>query len=338
VQRYLKLLETVEKPEEIVATPSLRRPRGDAQARIENLSPELATAASHPDIDALCGIAHPADAGAREIGGTAGGDRGPAGAGNEEAAARTLADLRRRGEAARAPGQQCRPDAPAFWPGCWSGATSGCARPEMRRLREELEATLTAERSASSAARRRCCRGSPDLAGNCSLRKEPGARKNQAGAGHFPKMNRCGWHLWACSPCRRASVFGDAVGGAGGDPCAAQACEWRSACALRRARRGGFHPDRARGAAGTRHTRQPTDLLLSMDVRVRHLLVDEFRTRPSPVGSCSNGLTAGWEAGTGAPVFVVGDPMQSSIVLEMHRWGLFLHARRAGCRASDSSL
>jgi len=74
----------------------------------------------------------------------------------------------------------------------------------------------------------------------------------------------------------------------------------------------------------------PTDLLLSFDVRVRHLLVDEFQDTSNSQWELLERLTAGWEPGDGRTVFVVGDPMQSVYRFRDAQVGLFLHARRAG--------
>jgi ATP-dependent helicase/nuclease subunit A len=75
---------------------------------------------------------------------------------------------------------------------------------------------------------------------------------------------------------------------------------------------------------------EPTDLLLSLDVRVRHLLVDEFQDTSNSQWELLERLTAGWEAGDGRTVFVVGDPMQSIYRFRDAQVGLFLHARRHG--------
>ena len=74
----------------------------------------------------------------------------------------------------------------------------------------------------------------------------------------------------------------------------------------------------------------PTDLMLSLDVRVRHLLVDEFQDTSNSQWELIERLTAGWEPGDGRTVFVVGDPMQSIYRFRDAQVGLFLHARRAG--------
>jgi len=74
----------------------------------------------------------------------------------------------------------------------------------------------------------------------------------------------------------------------------------------------------------------PTDLLLSLDVRVKHLLVDEFQDTSNSQWGLLERLTAGWEPGDGRTVFVVGDPMQSIYRFRDAQVGLFLHARNYG--------
>ncbi|HEX9395660.1 MAG TPA: UvrD-helicase domain-containing protein [Burkholderiales bacterium] len=74
----------------------------------------------------------------------------------------------------------------------------------------------------------------------------------------------------------------------------------------------------------------PTDLLLSMDARVRHLLVDEFQDTSNSQWELLRLLTAGWQAGDGRTVFVVGDPMQSIYRFRDAQVGLFLKARAEG--------
>jgi len=59
----------------------------------------------------------------------------------------------------------------------------------------------------------------------------------------------------------------------------------------------------------------PTDLMLALDYRIRHLLVDEFQDTSISQYQLIERLTAGWEPGDGRTVFVVGDPMQS-----IYRW------------------
>jgi ATP-dependent exoDNAse (exonuclease V) beta subunit len=56
---------------------------------------------------------------------------------------------------------------------------------------------------------------------------------------------------------------------------------------------------------------EPTDLLLALDYRIRHVLVDEFQDTSLSQWELLERLTCGWEPGDGRTVFVVGDPMQS---------------------------
>lgn len=75
---------------------------------------------------------------------------------------------------------------------------------------------------------------------------------------------------------------------------------------------------------------EPTDLLLSMDYRIHHLLVDEFQDTSNSQWELLERLTAGWEPGDGRTVFVVGDPMQSIYRFRDAQVGLFLRARDHG--------
>ncbi len=74
----------------------------------------------------------------------------------------------------------------------------------------------------------------------------------------------------------------------------------------------------------------PTDLLLALDVRLRHLLVDEFQDTSRSQWELLARLTAGWTEGDGRTVFLVGDPMQSIYRFREADVALFLRARDAG--------
>ncbi|MFN9572555.1 MAG: UvrD-helicase domain-containing protein, partial [Betaproteobacteria bacterium] len=65
----------------------------------------------------------------------------------------------------------------------------------------------------------------------------------------------------------------------------------------------------ARQALGTPEA--PTDLLMALDARIRHLLVDEFQDTSVSQWDLLERLTGGWSAGDGRTLFIVGDPMQS---------------------------
>ncbi|MBI4998438.1 MAG: UvrD-helicase domain-containing protein [Rhodocyclales bacterium] len=74
----------------------------------------------------------------------------------------------------------------------------------------------------------------------------------------------------------------------------------------------------------------PTDLALSLDYRIRHLLVDEFQdTSPTQVELLQK-LTGDWQPGDGRSLFLVGDPMQSIYRFRKADVGLFLTAAAQG--------
>lgn len=74
----------------------------------------------------------------------------------------------------------------------------------------------------------------------------------------------------------------------------------------------------------------PTDLLLALDLRLSHLLVDEFQDTSASQWALLERLTAGWLADDGRTVFLVGDPMQSIYRFREADVALFLRAQREG--------
>jgi ATP-dependent exoDNAse (exonuclease V) beta subunit len=74
----------------------------------------------------------------------------------------------------------------------------------------------------------------------------------------------------------------------------------------------------------------PTDISLSLDHKIQHLLVDEFQDTSSNQFQLLEKLTAGWMPDDGRTLFLVGDPMQSIYRFRQAEVGLFLHAKHVG--------
>jgi ATP-dependent exoDNAse (exonuclease V) beta subunit len=74
----------------------------------------------------------------------------------------------------------------------------------------------------------------------------------------------------------------------------------------------------------------PTDLLLAFDYRVKHILVDEFQDTSISQWELLSLLTNEWSPGDGRTLFLVGDPMQSIYRFREAQVGLFLQARERG--------
>ncbi len=74
----------------------------------------------------------------------------------------------------------------------------------------------------------------------------------------------------------------------------------------------------------------PEELLLQLDSRIRHILVDEFQDTSYAQYDLLCRLTAGWEPEDGRTLFLVGDPMQSIYRFREAEVGLFLRVCRNG--------
>jgi len=85
---------------------------------------------------------------------------------------------------------------------------------------------------------------------------------------------------------------------------------------------------RAQRALGS--PEEPTELALTLDYRLRHLLVDEFQDTSSGQYRLLETLTAGWQVGDGRTLFAVGDPMQSVYRFREAEVSHYLKARTEG--------
>jgi ATP-dependent exoDNAse (exonuclease V) beta subunit len=75
---------------------------------------------------------------------------------------------------------------------------------------------------------------------------------------------------------------------------------------------------------------EPTDLLLALDTRIRHILVDEFQDTSYSQFELIEKLTSGWQPDDGRTLFLVGDPMQSIYRFREAKVALFLQAWEQG--------
>lgn len=85
-----------------------------------------------------------------------------------------------------------------------------------------------------------------------------------------------------------------------------------------------------RAAAALGSADDPGELLLKLDASIRHLLIDEFQDTSQTQLDLLRTLTAGWQAGDGRSLFLVGDPMQSIYRFRKAEVGLFLEVAEQG--------
>jgi ATP-dependent exoDNAse (exonuclease V) beta subunit len=74
----------------------------------------------------------------------------------------------------------------------------------------------------------------------------------------------------------------------------------------------------------------PSDLLLSLDQKISHVLVDEFQDTSLSQFELLTKLTSGWQEGDGRTLFLVGDPMQSIYRFREAEVSLFLQTKHSG--------
>ncbi|MFK7856100.1 MAG: UvrD-helicase domain-containing protein [Granulosicoccus sp.] len=86
--------------------------------------------------------------------------------------------------------------------------------------------------------------------------------------------------------------------------------------------------ERAQRALGTDES--PTDLALSMDLSLTHILVDEFQDTSQTQFRLFTQLVNGWSPGDGRTIFAVGDPMQSIYRFRDGDVALFTEAKEQG--------
>ena len=79
----------------------------------------------------------------------------------------------------------------------------------------------------------------------------------------------------------------------------------------------------------------PTDLMLALDMKLKHILVDEYQDTSRTQLNLLEKLTCGWTVGDGRSLFLVGDPMQSIYLFREAEVGLFLDARKSGIGSVD---
>ena len=75
---------------------------------------------------------------------------------------------------------------------------------------------------------------------------------------------------------------------------------------------------------------RPTDLALSLDYKISHILVDEFQDTAWAQLELLKRLTAGWQKEDANSIFLVGDPMQSIYRFREAEVGLFLEVWKHG--------
>ena len=331
VQRYLKLLDTVEKPEEIVAITFTKKAAAEMRRRvIEKLPAELAPRLRIQTIDALCAAL------TRQMPVLARFGAQPAVAEDanplyEEAAARTLADFTPPVARLLSHLDNNIADAKGLLAEMLARRDQWLRKTGDAPTREELEATLARERARLiTNAQALYPQASIELANEFLTLKNEWRKKPKPAPPELagiPGLREALVALRAAPPDRYTDPQWEALEAI----LALLPHALAQLLALFGERGEVDFTQIAHGALQALGTPdEPTDLLLSMDARVRHLLVDEFQDTSNSQWELIERLTAGWQPDDGRTAFVVGDPMQSIYRFRDAQVGLFLRARRAG--------
>ena len=330
VRRFLRLLQAVDRPEEIVAITFTKKAAAEMRSRvIDEIAPEQASRLQIQTIDAFCAALTAQMPVLARFGAQPGIAEDPAEL-YREAAARTLAVLTPPVARLLAHLDNNMTQAIGLLAGMLERRDQWLRQTGETPTRGELEAALAAERARLLA---RACALYPRA--TVALADEVLTQK-----GEWRKRPPAPAELTAISGLREALV---ALRGA--PPAAYTDAQWEALDAILALLKPAVaqllilfgercevdFTQIAHGALAALGTpEEPTDLLLSMDVRVRHLLVDEFQDTSNSQWELLERLTAGWQPGDGRTVFLVGDPMQSIYRFRDAQVGLFLGARRHG--------
>ena len=330
VDRFLKLLDTVQQPEEIIAITFTRKAAAEMRERVtEKVPAELAPRLRIQTIDALC-ASFTAQMPVLAKFGAQPGVAEDAAALYYEAAVRTLADVTPPVARLLAHLDNHVADAAGLLAGMLERRDQWLRKTGDAPTRQELESALQEERARLVArAKVFYAKATPELAQELLTQKGEWRKRPAAPARlqAIPGLEKALAALLLAPPERYTETQWEAL--------EAMLALLKPAVAQLRilfAERGEVDfTEIAHGALLALGTpEEPTDLLLSLDVRVKHLLVDEFQDTSNSQWELLERLTAGWEAGDGRTLFVVGDPMQSIYRFRDAQVGLFLHARRAG--------
>jgi len=330
VDRFLKLLDTVQQPEEVVAITFTRKAAAEMRSRVlQKVPAELAPRLRIQTIDALCASL----TAQMPVLARFGAQPGVAEDASElyfEAASRTLRGLDPAAARLLAHLDNNVADATQLLAGMLERRDQWLDKAGRARSRAELEAALAEERDRLIArAKALYPQATPELAGKWLTQKGEWRKRPAAPAElvAIPGLQEALSALLLIPPATYSDVQWEALE-------AILALVKPAVAQLRVlfAERGEVDfTEIAHGALLALGTpEEPTDLLLSLDVRVKHLLVDEFQDTSNSQWQLLELLTAGWQEGDGRTVFVVGDPMQSIYRFRDAQVGLFLQARREG--------